>query len=104
MKTSEIILRLVALILLGSYLLAKHRQRVRNWPVKDFPDLPARPLEAALQARVQQIREDYSAELHSPRHAGNRRANLIARAGRTLRCLDYFRDREAEHEHQSRPS
>jgi hypothetical protein len=102
MDTSEIILRLVALIILGAYLLFKHRQRIRNWPVKIYSHLPGREtLAATLQPRLQKIRNDYSAELHSSPHSASLRASLVARAAQTLSRLEYFRDKDMEHEHQS---
>jgi hypothetical protein len=102
MESSEIILRLLALIFLGGYLLFKHRQRIRNWPVKNYPHSPeGETLAATLQPRLQKIRNDYSAELHSSPHSASLRANLVARAAQTLGRLEYFRDKDIEHEHQS---
>ena len=96
MNSSGIILRLGAVVLLGGYLLLKHRQRVRIWTARDYPHWPGRSLDAAaLHPRLERIRQNYLAELHSSPHTASVRANLVARARRTLGSLQYFRDRDA---------
>lgn len=105
MRTSEIIVRLGILILLGGYLFFKHLQRLRSRArnTKDFSHLLGKTLDtAALQPRLQQIRNDYSAGLHPPPHAANFRPNLVGCARKMLRNLPYFRDRKSEQEPQFR--
>src|SRR5881296_969538 len=98
MSLAEGIIRLFTVAILACYLLLKHRQRVRSRPApQDSSHLTGRALDAArLQPRIQQLRRDYLAELHSSSRTVSFRRGLIARARRALGDLPYFRDKRAE--------
>jgi hypothetical protein len=107
MSRIEVILRLSALTVLCGYLLVRHRQRVRKRP-KPAPVPPWTPaaLDASqLRQRVEHVRRDYlGVRLHPLPNHTRCRVGLVAAAGRVLRLLPYFRDRETEHEAHSHTS
>ena len=98
LSSAEIILKLVAVCLLASYLVFKHRQRLRNWsPTKDPAKWTGKTIDATkLIPAVDRVRNDYiAAQFQHPQSLWYRRS-LLALAGRAIRQFSFFRERYRE--------
>ena len=98
MLVAEVIMKLVVVVLLASYLLFKHRQRLRNWSPKENPNgWTGRGIDATrLKPAVDQVRHDYlAARSLSDRDSGYRR-HLLSLIGRAVRRLSFFQKRKTE--------
>ena len=106
MTTTEMTVRWIAVSILAGYLALKYWQRAHTRSIRpDCSHLTGRAVDAApLQSRIQRLRHDYVAELHSTSRSASFRDALVARARRTLSCLPFFRVRMSEHENQNPPS
>ncbi len=92
-----LVLELLALALGASYLIFKHRQRVRNWAPQDDPQKwTGHGIEvSALRPRVEQVRRDYLLARQAPRGTWFHRS-LVELARRAVMRLGYFQHRETE--------
>jgi hypothetical protein len=100
MSVIEYIVRLVALVLLASYLFIKHRQRGRNWPgPEDSAEWYGRAIDATrLIPTIDRVRHDYLAARPLPARSIWHRKALLALAGRTIGQMSFFQDRMFEDE------
>ena len=75
-----LILRLVALVILGSYLFLKHRQRAMILPPPaDDPNWKGQGLDVSrLEPRLARLRSDYLAGLPPATNSGRFREGLVA--------------------------
>ena len=103
MSVTEIIVRLLVAALLISYLVSKHRQRVRN--------RPAEPLDPAvwtgtgidtsrLVPRIELVRRDYLAGARSPMHDIWYRRGLLAWMRQAVAQLSFFQKRKSKDDAQ----
>jgi hypothetical protein len=94
MSAVEIILRLAAVCLLTSYLVFKHRQRLRNLsPMEDPVKWTGKTIDVTkLIPTVDRVRNDYIAAQFQRRESLSYRRNLIALAGRAIRQLAFFEE------------
>jgi hypothetical protein len=103
MSSTEIILILASVTILGGFLLRKHRRPVSRQAVEwSFSKQSDRAFEAApLRPRMQQLRQNHLVGLpDSSQSTGHRRA-LVASARQALGRLSFFKDRTEQHEYQS---
>ena len=86
------ILRLVALVILGSYLFLKHRQRAMILPPPtDDPNWKGQGLDVSrLEPRLARLRSDYLAGLPPATNSGRFRDGLVASARRKLGGCSFF--------------
>jgi len=89
-------IELTWLVLGGSYLWYKHRQRLRNWTPRDDPrKWTGHGIDVSeLKSRVEQVRRDYLASRRTV--GGVFRRSLLEWARRVVVGLGYFRHKEAE--------
>lgn len=93
-----IILKLAAVCLLASYLVFKHRQRLRIWsPTEDPAKWTGKTIDATkLIPAVDRVHNDYiAAQFQRPQSLAYRRT-LLALAGRAIRRLPFFGERYGE--------
>jgi hypothetical protein len=98
MSALEIILRLAAVCLLASYLVFKHRQRLRNLsPMEDPAKWTGKTIDVSkLIPTVDRVRNDYIAAQFQRRESLSYRRNLVTLAGRAIRQLSFFRRRHRD--------
>jgi hypothetical protein len=106
MSVVEFILSLACLALLVSYLWGKHRQRNR---ARGLPEESAgwtgRGFDAALiRPRLEQIRHNYTAQVHARPHEFLKRRSLVALARATLGRFAYFRHKNEDSEAARHPA
>ena len=99
MSVTEVIIRAVILGVLISYLVSKHRQRVRNRSAK--PEDPANWTGKGIDAStliptIDRVRHDYLAVRRSPVRPIGYRRGLLAIAGRAIVRLSFFQKRKLE--------
>jgi hypothetical protein len=96
--------------LLGSYLITKQRQRARAREGQPLNErhMPGAAFDAsAVSPRIQLLRKDYFAQLHSRPKSASRRELLLASFRKAIRQIGYFRNLTVEnrvvpdHEHQT---
>jgi hypothetical protein len=106
MSAVEIILRLAAVSLLASYLVLKHRQRLRNLsPMEDPAKWTGKTIDVSkLIPTVDRVRNDYIAAQFQRRESLSSRRNLLALAGRAIRQLAFFRGRCREDDPHENPA
>jgi len=86
---------MAALALLGSYLVAKRRQRARERArqPRDESRMTGTAFDAgAVWPRIQLLRKDYVAQIHSRPRATSRRELVLASFRNAVRQLSYFRN------------
>ncbi len=99
MSVIEVIIRAVILGLLVSYLVSKHRQRVRHRPVKlEDPALwTGKGIDAStLIPTIDRVRHDYLAVRRSPARDFRDRKGLLAIAERAIVRLSFFQKTKLE--------
>jgi len=102
MSGAEIILWLALVVLVGSSLYIKHRQRVRSQPERYDPaKWTGKAIDVTqLKPKVENVRRNYLAARQPPKDLCFRRA-LIEMARRAVAQLAYFHDRAPEHQAQA---
>lgn len=85
---------IVALALLGSYLVVKRRERSRQRLEEEH--MTGTAFDAgAVTPRIKQVRQDYLAQLHSKPKCASRRAVILTGFRNAIRRLSYFRSTAA---------
>jgi|SRR3954470_19896748 hypothetical protein len=93
MSGSKLVAGLIALILLGSYLLLRHRERVRNRR-NNLAGWTGQAMDVTrLTPRLNQVRQDYFAFGRFSRPGLWYRYRLLALAARTVGQLSFFRNK-----------
>jgi hypothetical protein len=96
MSELEIILRLIAVVLLASYLRARHRRRIlgRPLPPEDPCIWTGQGLDTSvLTPELNRIRRNYAGLAHSRRRRPDFRAQLLAAIGHSITAREYFRNK-----------
>src|SRR3954470_23339728 len=97
MSFSELVARLIGLVLLGSYLFLRHEERVSTRR-KDAARWTGQAIDVTrLTPRVNQVRQDYLAFGRFSRPGFWYRYRLLEMAGRTVAQFSFFRNRR-EHD------
>jgi hypothetical protein len=98
LSAAGIVLKLVAIGLLAGYLVFTRRERLRKrTPIEDAAKWTGKPIDATKpRPAVERVRSDYIAAQARVSQSLPYRRSLLAMAGRAIRRLPFFRERQCE--------